>query len=143
MTEQKRNQNNWVLLHLLHSITRCRLPKTGGNIGQCDFLQPRQNLKLLTFGCFLLTTLSTSELHLGSKKHNCDYHMEFNFQRQEAEQQKKEKKKKQTTDHLALSFYIRLDSPKENCQSINLLLCNFLLDSSTCFQLEKVIQKKS
>lgn len=141
MTEQKRNQNNWVLLHL-HSITRCRLPKTGGNIGQCDFLQPRQNLKLLTFGCFLLTTPP----HLSciwDLRNTTVTTMEFNFQRQEAEQQKKEKKKKQTTDHLALSFYIRLDSPKENCQSINLLLCNFLLDSSTCFQLEKVIQKKS
>lgn len=86
MTGQKRNKNNWVLIHLPYSITRCRLLKTGGDIGQCDFLQLRQNLKRLTFGCFLLTTLSTSELHLGSKKHNCVYHMEFNFQRQEAEQ---------------------------------------------------------
>ena len=70
MTGQKRDQSHWVLIQLLHSITWCRLPQTGGDVGPCGFLQLRQNLKLLTFGCFLLTTLSVSELHLSRDLRN-------------------------------------------------------------------------
>ena len=74
------NFNDWILIHLLHSVTRCRLPKTGGDLRQCDFLWLRQNLKLLTCGSFLLIVLSSSGLHLGSKEHNCVCHMELSFQ---------------------------------------------------------------
>ena len=121
MTGQKRNQSHWVLIQLLHSITRCRLPQTGGDVGPCGFLQLRQNLKLLTFGCFLLTTLSTSELHLSWDLRNTTVSTTWNlvFKGRRQNNNNKKKNKKQTTDHLVLSFYIRLDSPKENCKSIN------------------------